>query len=88
MTPHHVRGLLADQPTYEQVRAVRHRAASLLAAAGGALWIGMRGAARPGPTLGIAIFAGWACIVGTIAAGAFELLWRRRRDQAAAVLPR
>lgn len=94
MAPHrvdarHVRELLIAQHRYEHVHAVRHGAVTLLAAAVGALWIAMKGAVRAGSTLGMAILAGWVCLAGiALPAGAFELLWRRRRDQAAAVLPR
>lgn len=84
-----VRQLLVAQHRYEQVQAVRRRAVTLLAAAGGALWIALRGAVLAGSILGMAILAGWVCLAGiALAAGGFEVLWRRRRDQAAAVLPR
>ncbi len=83
----HVRALLAAQTIYEQLRAARRTFVNLLAVAGGVLWIALaRWPASPLRSVGLVV---WFATLGVVVAtGALELFWRRRRDLAAAALPR
>ena len=83
-----LRAFVDASRAHERLHAARRTATNLLAAGGVVLWLLLAGAFPSSPTVALVALTCWPGLLGfTAVVGALELVWRRRREQAASYLP-
>ena len=83
-----LRAFVEASRAYERLHAARRIGTNLLAAGGIVLWLVLAGVFGSSRIVTLLALTCWPGLLGfTAVVGALELVWRRRREQAAAHLP-